>query len=87
MYDDGQSAQVEFLRRQCEETINDASIDVGTRETHCKDILNYISDFASRSHMDMRYFTMDHHPPNTFDDLFTTSTQLDQLKTDLHITK
>ena len=87
MYDDGQSTQVEFLRRQCEQVINDDTIDVSTREDHCKDILTYVAGFANRSHFDMRYYVMDHHPNYTYNDMFLGATQLTQLKLDLNIDK
>lgn len=87
LYDEGQSAQVELLRNRCETNINDESVDLDTREDNCKDILNYVAGFADRSHFDIRYFSMDDHPPYTYNKMFLYSSQLDQLKSDLHITK
>lgn len=77
LYDEGQSAQVELLRNRCETNINDESVDLDTREDNCKDILNYVAGFADRSHFDIRYFSMDDHPPYTYNKMFLYSSQLD----------
>ena len=60
---------------------------MNTREANCKNINEYVSDFAPRSTQDQRYFIHDHHPANTYKDFFVDATQLDQVKLDLHITK
>lgn len=88
LYDESQSAQVEVLRRHCEETITDASVDVSTAENNCKDILNYISKLTGTvNQMDSRYFSSDNYPNDAFQDMFKYSDQVASIKDALHITK
>ena len=67
LYDDSQSAQVEVLRRHCEESIVDESISVDDAETNCKNIENYIAKLAGDvDSMDSRYFKSDNVPNDAF---------------------
>jgi carboxypeptidase D len=67
LYDDGQSAQVETLRRHCEESISDPDVSTSSAETNCKNIENYISNLAGGvNQMDARYFKSDNMPNDVF---------------------
>lgn len=63
-----------MLRRQCEEHINDQSINPDVRDGYCQDILSYLKNPSGRSGFDARYFNMDHVPPKTFEDMFDDAT-------------
>jgi hypothetical protein len=88
LFDESNSAQVETLRRHCEETITDSTVSVATAETNCKNILNYIAiPTGNVNQMDTRYFDSDDIPADTFQYMFKNSAQVDAIKNALHITK
>ena len=88
LYDKSQSAQVETIRRHCEETITDPSVDPATSEATCKDILNYVARIVGEvNQMDARYFVIDDFPSGAFKELFKDSDRVDEIKRALHITK
>ena len=88
LYDESNSAQVETLRRHCEETITDSTVSFATAETNCKNILNYIAiPTGNVNQMDTRYFDSDDIPADTFQYMFKNSAQVDAIKNALHITK
>ena len=87
-YDDGQTDQVETLKRRCEEG-RSLSWSPSEQERACKDILNYITKpIGSVDQMDASHFVYEDYIDNgSFTDLFTKSDRLDEVKSALHITK
>ena len=88
LYDESQSAQVETLRRHCEESISNPTVTVSDASDKCLQVLLYTTQTTGGvDQMDSRYFDSDNTPNDAFQYMFTSSARLDELKKALHITK
>lgn len=76
------------MRRHCEETITDASVDIATSSAYCKEVLNYVASIVGDvDQMDARYFNIDNVPNDAFIELFKHSDRVSEIKEALHVTK
>lgn len=76
------------MKRRCEEGPS-YDLDPSTRSQNCKDVLNYITKpIGSVEQMDASHFNYENFIDNdSFTDLFTKSSRLEELKNALHIKK
>mmetsp|Transcript_43309 Transcript_43309/g.57326 ORF Transcript_43309/g.57326 Transcript_43309/m.57326 type:complete len:262 (-) Transcript_43309:889-1674(-) len=76
------------MKRRCEEGRNRGD-DPATLSANCKDVLNYITKpIGNVSTMDASHFIYENVPDNdSFNDLFTKSDRLSELRSALHISK